>query len=63
MSLTIDAEPNWRVKLRGPDGVHWLSVRGRQTWKRSTAICHARYFAKRNPNYEVLVHIDTFNQS
>jgi hypothetical protein len=61
-NLKINEDADWRIKLRGPDGVHWLSIRGRSTWKRLTAISHARCFARRNPNYEVLVHIDTFDK-
>lgn len=58
INLRVDDEPDWRVKISGPDGVHWLSIRGRMAWKRVTAISHARWFARHNPGYEVWVHLD-----
>jgi hypothetical protein len=55
-NLVIEAEPDYKVRIDYPGGPSvTLFVRDRCTWKRLSAICHARYFAQHNPNCVVNV--------
>jgi hypothetical protein len=50
-NMTVESEPDYRIVMRS-DGMFagWLKINGRCTWKRLTAISHARYYARHHPN-------------
>lgn len=54
-NLYIEDEPDYQVRIIWPNRTTFLKVRARQTWKRLSAIHHARYFALRNPSAQVFV--------
>lgn len=60
-NLEVCEEPYYKITMTwGPDGrIAMVTIRGRYSWKRITAIAHARHFAKRNPTATVKVTLAT----
>jgi hypothetical protein len=49
-NLTIDSEPDYEIFMTYPEGMRTrLHVANRSSWKRLSAITHARSYAKRYP--------------
>lgn len=60
-NVRIEAQPDYCIWIDPQDGLprYQLEHRGRTTWKRETAISHARYIAQRwAKNKQVSVEID-----
>jgi len=57
-NLTIGEDADWRTRVTEPDGsTRTLILNGRASWKKVSAVCHARCFALRNPMCKVHVEI------
>lgn len=57
-NLVVADEPDWHIRAVSPDGkTHIIFVNNRCEWKRLSAICHARLYARRNPTYRVYVEL------
>ena len=55
-NLILCEEPDYKIQVDYPDGVSITLFAGQRcTWKRLSAIAHARYFARRNPTCIVRV--------
>ena len=55
LNMHVDPEPDWCIRLEYEGKSTLLNINGRESWKRLSALCHARYFAQRHPFYKVSV--------
>lgn len=57
-NLFIEPEPYYQVRIIHADlSQTTLHRYGRASWKRLSAICHARYFARKNPDCAIHVEL------
>ena len=56
VNLVVCDEPDYKVRIINELGDEsYFEYYGKSSWKRLSAVCHARTFARRNPTLSVLV--------
>jgi len=58
LNLTVCSEPDYMVRVTDDECNEWyLAIGARNTWKRLSAINHARRYARHNPKHSVHVEL------